>query len=224
MTLAADGIQKLEARAALMVKTRLGLAALCVVVAFCVGWFGHRASAPSIPVAEQHTLDSLGFTAPIFRAHVDSTIHAETVYVTRATRAAHAGTSALTVARRDSALADSLEKAAFVAHDTAAVTWEGIAAARMVEAQHGMQAAESLRVALTLMTSARIAADERASLEAGRVVSLAAALRRTAADLAKADPPCRVLHFVHCPSRRASAVIGLGLGAAAVLLLPPALK
>ena len=220
---AADGIKRLEQRAELFAKTRLGLAALCVVVAFGAGWFGHRPAQPSIPVAEQRSIDSLFTTYPIYIAARQATIVTERAAVDTADRAAKRGVTTLAVARRDSAIADNLERAAFVAHDTAAVTWEGIASARMVEAEHAMQAAESLRVALTAMTVARIAADDRAALDSARVASLTDALTRTANDLRAADPPCRIL-WLHCPSRRSVAVVGVALGVAATIAIPRALK
>jgi len=221
---AADGIKRLEQRAELFAKTRVGLAACCVVGALALGWFGHRPAAPSIPAREQHTLDSLGFTAPIFRAHVDSTIRAETVYVAKSVTAATHARSAYDSSTYYKHLADSLTAVAGKAIDTSAVTWEGIAVVRAAEASTARHAADSLRVALTAMTIAKNNADDRARTDSLRVVSVTDALNRTAADLRAADPPCRVLKFVRCPSRRSVAVVGVALGVAAAIAIPHALK
>jgi len=200
---AADGIKRLEQRAELFAKTRVGLAAGCVVAAFAVGWFGHRPAQPSIPVRESHTLDSLGFTAPIFRAHVDSTIRAETVYVAKSVAAATHASSAYDSSTFYKHLADSLTAVAGKAIDTSAVTWEGIAVVRTAEAVTARHAADSLRVALTDMTIAKGNADDRATTDSLRVVSVTDALNRTAADLAKSDPPCRwLLGIAHCQTRK----------------------
>jgi hypothetical protein len=224
MTIAADGIKRLEQRAALFAKTRLGLAACCVVAAFVLGrcTVGGGSTAAANDIAAAASV--LGAYRPYEIARQATIVHERAAVDTSARSATHAAASfdSSTFYKR---LADSLTAIAGNAIDTSAVTWEGIAAVRSAEATTARHAADSLRAALTDMTIAKWRADDRAAIDSARVVVLTAALTRTADDLAHADPPCRVLlGLVHCQSRKqvaGEAAIG---GALAVKYGPDVVK
>lgn len=222
---AADGIKSLERKAATVAHMRYAGVVVCMLACVGVGMLVRGGpKAPSIPPKAAATRDSFTFTAPIFRAQVESTTHVETAAVAHAAIAAahaHAAYDSSTFYKR---LADSLTRVAGNTLDTAAVTWEGIAVVRSAEAATARHAADSLRVALDSMTIARAAADARATLDSSRLAALTTFNAQLLHDLAASDPPCRVLKFVHCPSRRSVAVVGVALGVAAAIAIPHALK
>jgi len=198
---------------------------LCAIGLVAAGWLMHPSpKAPSIPPKEAKSIDSLFSTYPVYTRTRQATIVTERAAVDTAERAAKASASSYDSSTFYKRLADSLTQQASNHLDTAAVTWEGIAVVRSAEAATARHAADSLRVSLTDMRRAKDSADARATGDSARVVSLTDALNRTAADLRAADPPCRVLKFVHCPSRRSVAVVGVALGVAAAIAIPHALK
>ena len=195
-----------------------------LVLAFALGWCGHTSKAPAIPAAEAHTLDSLGFTAPIFVHQETALAQRETVYVRQAAQSVRHATSAYDSSTFYKHLADSLTTQAGNQLDTAAVTWEGIAVERSAEAKAARDAADSMRVALVSDSIALAVSDARADSALARLAVSTDLNARLAADLKAADPPCRVLAFVHCPSREKVLVLGAAGGAAAVKWGPALVK
>lgn len=169
-----------------------------------------------IPAREKTTMDSLAATKPAFTATVETLTVRESVYVQRAAEKA-------AVTRVILHTADSLRRVAIVAEASAreardtSSRWFRVAMLNRAEA-------DTLRVALDSATargdhldSALVAVREAKNIINARLLTVEDLSNRLAADLQRADPPCRVAFVARCPSRKTSALIGAGLAVGAVL-------
>lgn len=190
----------------------VGVAAVAIVV----WWSSCRPTPTPIPRREQRSIDSLDATRPAFDSSRNQTVRVESVYVAQS--AAHRAQ-----AIRSARVADSLrdvaiawQRAAEAQGDTLS-RWYQVAKTRELEVDSLRVANVGLLAALEDETRARTAADARAVLDSSRLAATERLNAGLARDLAAADPPCRALPFVKCPSRKLVAVVGLGLGVVATL-------
>ncbi|MFI5228396.1 MAG: hypothetical protein ACHQWU_04960 [Gemmatimonadales bacterium] len=216
---AAAGIGKFLWKEELTKHARLAGILACLLVGVGAGWLMHpNANAPSIPPKEQHALDSMAFTAPIFAQHIQSLAHAETVYVAAARHDAQRAAVDLHEGASLAKLADSLNTIAAIAHDTSS-RLEAVAATWHAAYDSAHAAAVELQAAHVADSLAIITAD---SARIGALARLAVTTdlnARLAADLKASDPPCRVLALFHCPSRRLAFVGGAAVALAAPLVV-----
>lgn len=152
------------------------IAATGLVMAFC----GAEPTAP-LPSSDQHTLDSIKVTTPLYHAERDTLIVHETTFVARAEHAADAARHERASADNIAIVADSLEQTAL---DSAAY-WHDAADARKAETQTLRAANDSLSTALEYEHKALLAADARAALDSTRVVALNDFNDRLSRDLEK---------------------------------------
>lgn len=207
-------------RAAWANHARLIGAILGMLGLVALGWFAHSPKAPSVPTAEAHTLDSLGFTAPIFAQQVHATARRETVYVQIAQRDMHRARPALDSSAFYKHLADSLTTEASNHIDTSAVTWEGIAVVRSAEAETARHAVAALVSAHVNDSLAVLAADSVSRAALARLAATTTLNAKLAADLAASDPPCRwALGLLHCQSRKMAFTEGALVAAGAVVAI-----
>lgn len=182
-----------------------GLAIALIVLSLIAVAFTFAADPePTFPAREQHTIDSIKVTTPIYYAKRDTLILRETTYVTRSVVAHEAARTARQHADSIKQHADSLEALADSAVANADL-WRETAETRGEEAQQLRHANDSLTVAWLSEHLARLQADARASLDSARVVALADLNQRIVRDVRQ---DCRVLGVVRCPSRTESFIAG----------------
>lgn len=169
----------------------ISLSAIVLTAAFCSDL------EPVLPSREQHTIDSIKVTTPIYYAKRDTLILRETTYVTRSVLAHESARTARQHADSIKGVADSLEALADSAVANADL-WRETAAARDTEAQQLRHSNDSLAVAWLNEHLARLQADARASLDSARVVALAD-LNQRIARVVQRD--CRIARILRCPTR-----------------------
>jgi hypothetical protein len=162
-----------------------------------------------IPAPDQHTLDSLAITKPVF----DSTTHAlaerETIYVARVDTVRVRIHALDTAARRLQTLADSLAGVAQAAHDSG--SWRAAYDARTEEADTLRRAIAQRDTAFDFEHRARLDADQRADILTHRL-TVSEDLNTRLADDVRRAAECRWLWF-KCPSRMRVAVVAGAVGA-----------
>jgi hypothetical protein len=213
MTIAADGIKKLETRAALI------LAA--VIVLFVLGRCSVRTSSDSaISPGLANDLAHYAIVAAVDSSHLVALKQSVQVAAAQEAKAVTGENAARRKAAHDSARADSAEHAIALAStgsDSAARLWA------VVEAQSAE--VEQLHSALRLADSARAFADHRAdSLQIALTVSqhqtatANGVIAHAVDNLHAAERPCRwAFDLLGCPSRPV-AFVGGALAAAAIVL------
>jgi hypothetical protein len=180
---------------------------LIVVIAIVLA---HRRG---IPVKDQHSLDSLAITKPIFNATQDTLVRRETLFVRRVDTLRTVVTRLETASNVLHARADSFATVSRVQSDSAASKWHIAYDLRTAEVDTLRAALDSSHAQWSAEHQARIAADTRASNATTRLAASEDLNSRLAADIKRASE-CKVLLW-SCPSRTAIAVTGLVLGAAA---------
>lgn len=165
-----------------------------------------RAKPGAVPQKEQHSLDSVTITKPIYQAARDTLVRTETKIVTRVIHDTAVAHRAYDDAAKAQARADSLQAVAARA-DSSASLWHLVADARTQEAADLHVTVDTLVAALRGEKSARDAADSRSRIDSARAAALDNLSQRLATDVKRASE-CRVLLILGCPSRKASFVVG----------------
>jgi hypothetical protein len=171
------------------------------------------------PAKDQHTLDSLQITKPIFQATQDSLAKRETTYAqhvdslqtiitqlktTSSVQHRRADSLAAIAARSSSSPAQRAEE--FVLDDSAASRWHAAYDARTQEAATLRVSLDSSTAQFNAEHQARLAADTRANNAMLRLVPSEDLNTRLAADVKKASE-CKIL-FITCPSRTVMFIAG----------------
>jgi hypothetical protein len=194
------------------VSLAVGILAVVTVAAFA--WC--RPTPTPIPPKEQTSIDSLNVTSPFYRARRDTLVRVESVYVAASLKN-RAG--AINAARAADSLRDvaiAWQRTAEAQGDTSS-RWYEVAKVRGIENDSLRSANGGLLAALEHQIRARTAADARSVLDSSRLAAVQNLNDRMAADLRRADPPCRVAFAFRCPSRKAVAVTSLALGVLGVV-------
>jgi hypothetical protein len=188
-----------------------------VLVVVTVAAFAFCRPRPTpIPEKEQRSIDSLIVTSPFYRAQRETlTVH-ETTFVAQsainraqAIKSTHAADSLRTLAMR-------WQDAAVAQMDTSS-KWYQVATVRGQESDSLRSALSGAMTALEDETQARTAADARDVLDSARLAAVRHLNDRLAADLRRADPPCRVAFAFRCPSRKVVALVSIPLGVLATI-------
>lgn len=159
------------------------------------------------PAKDQHTLDSLQITKPIFQANQDSLVKRETLYVRRVDTLRTIVTRLVTTSNELHAQADSFAAVARVASDSAASKWQMAYTLRTREADTLRAALDTTTKALDAEHQAHLAADLRADNASTRLTASEDLNARLATDIKKASE-CKIL-FLRCPSRGVMFVAGV---------------
>jgi hypothetical protein len=192
----------------------LGAGILAVIT---VGAFAFCRHDPTpIPRAEQKTADSLDATNPAFRATRDTLIVRETTYVAQSAQHRAQSTQSTHAADSLRTLANAAQRTAEQARDTSS-HWHDVAILRGLESDSLRSALGGAMSALEEQTKARTAADARDVLDSARLAAVRHLNDRLAADLRRADPPCRVAFAFRCPSRKVVALVSIPLGVLATI-------
>jgi hypothetical protein len=156
-----------------------------------------------VPPKDQHTLDSLAITKPVFDSIVKSLAVAETVYVARVD----------TLRLRTTIVQYHADTLRLIADSLAAIAqWKPAYEARTAEADTLRVALVQKDTAFALEHRALLAADQQANILTNRLTVSEDLNTRLAADVKKAAD-CRVL-WMRCPSRTRVAVVAVPLSLA----------
>jgi hypothetical protein len=188
-----------------------------VLVVVTVAAFAFCRPRPTpIPEKEQRSIDSLIVTSPFYRAQRETlTVH-ETTFVAQSAQHRAQSTQSTHAADSLRTLANAAQRTAEQARDTSS-HWHDVAILRGLESDSLRSALGGAMTALEEQTRARTAADARSVLDSARLAATESLNRRLAADLARADPPCRVAFAFRCPSRRVVALVSIPLGVLATI-------
>lgn len=189
-----------------------GIVAVAVVV-----WFTSCRPTPTpIPPKEQKSIDSLDATKPAFDSSHTQAAHSVTTIITKIVH----DSAALAIVRRDAEesrhLADSLAAAASHAADSASA-WHAAYDQRSREAADLRVDRDTLSRDLAAAKDTLIRVGRQLRDDSLRIASITVLNAGLARDLRAADPPCRVLPFVKCPSRKVVAVMAAGTGILATI-------
>lgn len=179
-------------------------------------WTSCRPRATPIPPKEQASIDSLNATSPFYHAQRDTLIVRETTFVRQSAINRAGAIKSTRAADSLHAIANAAQRRAEAERDTSS-HWHDVAILRGLENDSLRSANGGLLAALEQQTQARTAADARSSADSSRLAAVQNLNDRLAADLRRADPPCRVLVIARCPSRKAVAVTTLALGVLATV-------
>lgn len=190
------------------------IALVSLVVLGALWWTSCRPKPTPIPPKEQSSTDSLRITQRGFQAQRDTLIVRETTFVRQSAINRAGAITSTHAADSLHALANAAQRVAEAERDTSS-RWHDVAILRGLENDSLRSANGGLLAALDNQTQARTAADARSSADSSRLAAVQNLNDRLAADLRRADPPCRVLYIARCPSRRVVALASIPLGFAA---------
>ncbi len=184
------------------------LAAMLIILITIVVWL--RPTPKPVPPREQTSIDSLAATKPRFDTVRIESVRVETLMVSRSAQETRQSAIAGRMADSLHRVADELQHAAATAGESSE-RWFQVAETRKVENDSLRSANTALAFALTDQTTARMAADQRATAAEQRLAATTDLTERLKKDIAAGDR-CRILYLVECPSRKVSTVAGIAAG------------